>query len=93
MKEWAKCSCGKEMSPDNNGCGFTHLADSKGKEFKRIPYTDNCLDPQSCHDCNVKEGKLHHDGCDMERCPKCHGQLLSCDCDWKSVVKYERKAK
>ena len=33
-----------------------------------------------CHDCGVEEGQLHKYGCDMERCPKCRGQLISCNC-------------
>lgn len=33
-----------------------------------------------CHDCGVHRGGLHHPGCDMEECPKCHGQLISCGC-------------
>ena len=36
-----------------------------------------------CHDCNCKEGELHEYGCDMERCPFCGGQLISCDCSLK----------
>ena len=33
-----------------------------------------------CHDCAVINGQFHHVGCDMEQCPNCQGQLLSCDC-------------
>jgi hypothetical protein len=33
-----------------------------------------------CHDCDVPEGALHQVGCDMERCPFCGGQLISCRC-------------
>jgi hypothetical protein len=36
-----------------------------------------------CHDCGVKEGGIHKLGCDMERCPFCGGQLISCDCPYK----------
>jgi hypothetical protein len=33
-----------------------------------------------CHDCHITRGSLHHPGCDMERCPKCGGQLIGCGC-------------
>lgn len=37
---------------------------------------------ERCHDCNIenKKGNYHHFGCDMEKCPKCGGQLISCGC-------------
>jgi len=37
----------------------------------------------TCHDCNAKPGELHELGCDMETCPKCGGQLISCSCNNK----------
>lgn len=33
-----------------------------------------------CWDCGVKTGEYHHPGCDMEQCPFCGGQFISCDC-------------
>lgn len=33
-----------------------------------------------CHDCDVLEGQIHRMGCDMECCPFCGDQLISCDC-------------
>jgi hypothetical protein len=46
------------------------------------PKCENNIKPKKvkCHDCGVEEGDKHKDGCDMERCPFCGGQLISCDC-------------
>lgn len=38
-----------------------------------------------CHDCGVEEGMLHRRGCDMERCPFCGRQLISCDCVYEKL--------
>ena len=65
-----------------------------GKKYERIPYGDeikyykyNTDDEYystysniPCHDCFVVKGQYHLNGCDVEVCPKCNGQLLSCDC-------------
>lgn len=36
--------------------------------------------PGPCHDCHAIVGAYHHPGCDVERCPICEGQLISCGC-------------
>jgi hypothetical protein len=43
------------------------------------------MSTNTCGDCGAKEGDLHQWGCDMEPCPFCGGQLLSCDCAEKRL--------
>jgi hypothetical protein len=35
---------------------------------------------ERCGDCNVLPAQIHHMGCDIEECPQCSRQLISCDC-------------
>jgi hypothetical protein len=55
-----------------------------GKSYPRIPYGDEPDDwgaeTQPCHDCAVIKGQFHVEGCDVEACPKCKGQSISCEC-------------
>jgi len=44
-----------------------------------MPSTPNVEDGD-CHDCNARSEGNHHPGCDMERCPRCGGQLIGCGC-------------
>ena len=69
----ARCPCGREMI-DGGECAFSMIAD--GRLYNRTPNGR----AENCHDCGAGPGKVHHWGCDMERCPRCHGQLISCDC-------------
>ncbi len=38
-----------------------------------------------CHDCGVVEGALHKEKCDMEVCPFCGLQLLTCGCKFTKL--------
>lgn len=54
----------------------------EGFAYERIKY-GNELDPWPpgpCHDCAVLRGQYHVPGCDVERCPRCQGQAIGCDC-------------
>ena len=42
-----------------------------------------CEDLDRCHDCGCLDGYYHHPGCDMEVCPRCKGQVISCGCELK----------
>jgi hypothetical protein len=54
-----------------------------GKSFDRIRYGNEILwrgIPAFCGDCLVHPGQIHLDSCDIEECPRCFGQLLTCGC-------------
>jgi len=62
------CSyCENEMTGKGHAC-------KEGIKVSAILGTGNC------HDYNAPPGSCHHLGCDVERCPQCGGQSISCDC-------------
>ena len=73
--------CNQDMMKVDDCAGNREISFGGGKLLPSIPYQHDYGDEnQRCHDCNVKLGGYHHPGCDMERCPQCGGQLISCDC-------------
>lgn len=71
-------SCDQEMTTAKE-CTFNAIRFPDGKWMLR---SSEHFDEKSgrCHDCNVIHGRIHHYGCDVERCPMCGDQLISCDC-------------
>jgi hypothetical protein len=56
-----------------------------GKTYDRMRRGDGTWTTSAeypCHDCAVLNGQLHVEGCDMEECPRCYGQLITCGCLW-----------
>jgi hypothetical protein len=74
----AKCNvCNKDMSDKaTKSCTPFLIPMKKGKPMRPVPWSG----PGRCHDCNVAPGGFHHPGCDTERCPKCSGQIITCEC-------------
>lgn len=54
-----------------------------GRNFHMVPFGDDFArrtNNDRCGDCGVTRGGWHHPGCDLQRCPACGGQLISCGC-------------
>ena len=80
----AKCEyCGHDMLTAK-GCVRVPVVHN-GKEYEPVKVGDPgdgyANDPDAvCGDCGAHYGHYHHPGCDIERCPVCGLQLISCGC-------------
>lgn len=77
-----------------------------GKRYRRIRFGKECLlkgmptefttawqeiMKRPCGDCGVIVGELHLEGCDIEVCPRCHGQNWGCPCMTEADFEYYDK--
>lgn len=83
------CSlCGRPMSaPDDAGCAVEALPLEDGTLIARVRYGAEeddwgASDGSECGDCGAPPRGVHHFGCDVERCGRCGGQFITCDCPY-----------
>jgi hypothetical protein len=50
------------------------------------------VSPDRCHDCGARPGQLHKEGCDVERCPGCGFQRITCGCTDDDIRGLPRQA-
>lgn len=81
--------CAQEMTdPRGSSCTYSRMRFPDGHVFERVLYSTRrgggdgwARDVhRRCGDCGVLPGGYHHFGCNIEQCPRCAGQLISCGC-------------
>jgi hypothetical protein len=73
--------CGLEML-EAATCTVEEFVFPVGRRLPRIRFgsEDRRWRMRRCGDCGVERGGYHHPGCDIEQCPDCLGQAISCWC-------------
>lgn len=75
--------CQQEMH-DRIGCNLTVFGDFEDLQPRqRIPFGKESMDIgqyENCPDCLSPTGAYHHPGCDIEQCPCCNKQAITCGC-------------
>lgn len=78
--------CGNEVSIPSSCIKQTFSFQGDPVIYKSVAYGSEDEDwgarsGKNCHDCNCPPGAFHHLNCGVERCPRCGGQAIFCECD------------
>lgn len=70
------------------------MIDKNNKKYERIAYGKEPgfnaeVKHEFCPDCTAAIGEFHYECCDIEICPKCGFQLLSCECELDILIDKE----
>jgi hypothetical protein len=76
------CMTGEYVGPD----GVVFPAIPFGRERGAMRSVAAAGRP-ACGDCGSIFGQAHHEACDLEQCPACRGQRLTCGCplEWRAA--------
>lgn len=67
------CQC--KRKPEAS-CKANYIELNDGLIKERLRHRED----RPCGDCGVSKNGYHHMGCDLERCPVCGMQLITCEC-------------
>jgi len=59
---------------------YGRATDEVVERIKSRLATEEIRTDHRCADCDVEVGEFHLPGCDIERCPCCEAQAISCGC-------------
>ena len=77
---------------DSSVCIFSNLFKFNRRKTKSVWSTwGDVEEDDRCGDCGCAVGQQHFENCDIERCPACGLQFISCDCGIKYVVSKEAR--
>ena len=81
----AICQCCKNEMCTGDGC-CEKAVKYEGSIISRLKVTKDEVDGNNrCFDCGAPLNTYHHEGCDIERCPICGEQYISCECDFEEL--------
>lgn len=82
--EFSKKELEKFKNEIKENSDYDYYYDKEDNIYNRIKFGEedgwNLEDHIYCPDCIAKRGEYHMELCDIEICPKCGGQLISCGC-------------